>query len=160
MAMAVFPFRNIRAKATLLILVLLAATTFVSYAITVRVMNSHVTDRVIRTAESLGRSIAPPAGFLIGAQDLLGLDYMVYQVKTANTDIRSIGILGPDRDIIVHSDIKERGRKMEPAGGEILERNRGRDRYPQDFRRSRQSHRGREPDRVHEEEPRFRGAQR
>lgn len=117
-----FSFRNIRAKATLLILVLLAATTFVSYAITVRVMNSHVTDRVIRTAESLGRSIAPPAGFLIGAQDLLGLDYLVYQVKTANSDIRSIGILGPDRDIIVHSDIKERGRKMEPAEGEILKK--------------------------------------
>jgi putative nucleotidyltransferase with HDIG domain len=117
-----FSFRNIRAKATLLILVLLAATTFVSYAITVRVMNSHVTDRVIRTAESLGRSIAPPAGFLIGAQDLLGLDYLVYQVKTANSDIRSIGILGPNRDIIVHSDIKERGRKMEPAEGEILKK--------------------------------------
>ena len=117
-----FSFRNIRAKATLLILVLLAATTFVSYAITVRVMNSHVTDRVIRTAESLGRSIAPPAGFLIGAQDLLGLDYLVYQVKTANSDIRSIGILGPDRDIIVHSDIKERGRKMEPPEGEVLKK--------------------------------------
>lgn len=117
-----FSFRNIRAKATLLILVLLAATTFVSYAITVRVMNSHVTDRVIRTAESLGRSIAPPAGFLIGAQDLLGLDYLVYQVKTANSDIRSIGILGPNRDIIVHSDIKERGRKMEPPEGEVLKK--------------------------------------
>jgi putative nucleotidyltransferase with HDIG domain len=122
MRAAGFSFRNIRAKATLLILVLLAATTFVSYVITVQVMNTHVTDRVIRTAESLGRSIAPPAGFLIGAQDLLGLDYMVYQVKTANSDIKSIGILGPDRDIIVHSDIKERGRKMEPAEGEILKR--------------------------------------
>ncbi|MGA2533605.1 MAG: HD domain-containing phosphohydrolase [Candidatus Aminicenantales bacterium] len=118
--MAVFPFMNIRAKATLLILVLLAATTLVSYVITVRIMNNHIADRVIQTAESLGRSIAPSAGFLMGAKDLLGLDYMVYQIRKTNPDIKGIGILGPDRDIIVHSDIKERGRKMEPAGGELL----------------------------------------
>jgi len=111
---------NIRAKATLLILVLLAATTLVSYVITVRIMNNHIADRVIQTAESLGRSIAPSAGFLMGAKDLLGLDYMVYQIRKTNPDIKGIGILGPDRDIIVHSDIKERGRKMEPAGGELL----------------------------------------
>jgi len=113
-------FRNIRAKTTLLILFLLTATTFTSYIITIRIMNNHIADKVIRTAESLGRSIAPSAGFLIGAQDLLGLDYMVYQIRKTNPDIKSIGILGPRRDIIVHSEIKERGRKMEPAGGEVL----------------------------------------
>jgi len=113
-------FRNIRAKATLLILFLLTATTFMSYVITIRVMNSNITDKIIRTAESLGRSIAPPAGFLMGAQDLLGLDYMVYQIRKTNPDIKSIGILGPGREIIVHSDIKERGRKMELAAGEVL----------------------------------------
>lgn len=118
--MTVHSFRNIRAKATLLILVLLAATTFVSYIITVRIMNNHIADKVIRTAESLGRSIAPSAGFLMGAKDLLGLDYMVYQIRKTNPDIKGIGILGPDRDIVVHSDIKERGRKMEPARGEVL----------------------------------------
>jgi putative nucleotidyltransferase with HDIG domain len=118
--MAAISFRNIRAKATLLILFLLTATTFMSYVITIRIMNSHVTDKIIRTAESLGRSIAPSAGFLIGAQDLLGLDYMVYQIRKTNPDIKSIGILGPGRDIIVHSDIKERGRKMEPSGGEVF----------------------------------------
>ncbi len=117
-----FSFRNIRAKATLLILILLMATTFLSYVITVRIMSSHVTDKIIQTAESLGRSIAPSAGFLMGANDLLGLDYMVYQIKKTNPDIKSIGVLSPERDIIVHSDIKERGRKLEPAGGEILER--------------------------------------
>jgi putative nucleotidyltransferase with HDIG domain len=120
--MAHFSFRNIRVKTTLLILFLLTATTFASYLITVRIMNTHVTDKIIRTAESLGRSLAPSAGFLIGAQDLLGLDYMVYQIRKANPDIKSIGILGPDGDIIVHSDIKERGRKMESASGEILRR--------------------------------------
>jgi putative nucleotidyltransferase with HDIG domain len=113
-------FRHIRAKATLLILFLLTVTTLISYVITVRIMNNSITDKVIRTAESLGRSVAPSAGFLISAQDLLGLDYMVYEIRKTNPDIRSIGILDTKRDIVVHSDIKERGRKMEPAGGEIL----------------------------------------
>ena len=120
--MASYSFQNIRAKATLLILVLLAATTFLSYVITIRIMSSHVADKIIRTAETLGRSIAPSAGFLMGAHDLLGLDYMVFQIRKTNPDIKSIGVLGPERDIIVHSDIKERGRKLEPAQGEILER--------------------------------------
>jgi len=85
-------------------------------------MDRSVTDKIVRTAESLGRSIAPSAGFLMGAQDLLGLDYMVFQIRNANPDIRSIGVLGPERDIIVHSDIKERGRRIEPAQGEVLEK--------------------------------------
>jgi HD-GYP domain-containing protein (c-di-GMP phosphodiesterase class II) len=119
--MAHLSLRNIRAKATLLILILLAATTFLSYVITIRIMSSHVTEKIIRTAETLGRSIAPSAGFLMGAQDLLGLDYMVFQIRNANPDIKSIGVLGPERDIIVHSDIKERGRKLAPAQGEVLD---------------------------------------
>src|SRR4030043_2439802 len=119
--MASFSFINIRSKATLLILFLLTATTFLSYVITTRIMSSHVADKIIRTAESLGRSIAPSAGFFMGAHDLLGLDYMVFQIKKTNPDTKSIGVLGPERDIIVHSDIKERGRKMEPAQGEALE---------------------------------------
>ncbi len=90
--------------------------------ITNRIMRSYVTDKIIRTAESLGRSIAPSAGFLMGAKDLLGLDYMVFQIRKTNPDIRSIGVLGPERDIIVHSDIKERSRRMEPAKGEVLVR--------------------------------------
>jgi putative nucleotidyltransferase with HDIG domain len=113
-------FRNIRAKATLLILFLLTATTFMSYVVTVRIMNNYVTDKVIRTTESLGRSVAPSAGFLMSAQDLLGLDYMVYQIGNTNPDIKSISVLDPKRTIVVHNDIKERGRKMEAKGGEIL----------------------------------------
>ena len=113
---------DIRTKTAFLILVLLAATTFASYAITVRIMDQHVTDKIIRTAESLGRSLAPAAGFLMGAQDLLGLDYMVFQVKKTNPDIRSVGVLGPGRAVIVHSDIKERGRIMEAPPGEVLKK--------------------------------------
>jgi putative nucleotidyltransferase with HDIG domain len=115
-------FRNIRTKATILILALLTATVFVSYVISVQIMNSQVTDKILRTAESLGRSIATAAGFLIGAQDLLGLDYLVFQIKQTNPDIMSIAVLGPERKILVHSDIKERGEKLEPVDGIFLKR--------------------------------------
>jgi len=118
--MALLSFLNIRAKATLLILLLLTATTLLSYIITARIITNHVTDGIIRTAESLGRSIAPSAGFLLGGKDLLGLDYMVFQIRKMNPDIKAVGLLGPEREIIVHSDIKERGRKLEPGGGEVL----------------------------------------
>jgi putative nucleotidyltransferase with HDIG domain len=124
-SMMTFSFRNIRVKTTLLILILLTATMLASYILTIRIMNVHVTDKIIRTAESLGRSIAPSAGFLLGAQDLLGLDYMVFQIKRANSDINSIGVLGPERDVIVHSNIRERGRRLAPPEGEVL--NKGED---------------------------------
>ncbi len=113
---------SIRAKTTALIVVLLVATTLVSYFLTVRIMNAQVTDKIIRTVESLGRSVAPAAGFLIGAKDLLGLDYMVFQIKAKNPDVKSIGVLGPGRTVLVHSDIKERGRTVEPAAGVVLKR--------------------------------------
>jgi putative nucleotidyltransferase with HDIG domain len=118
--MAVSSFWNIRTKTTLLILILLAGTTVTSYFITVRIMNNHISDKIIRTAESLSRSIAPAVGFMISAQDLLGLDYMIFQIKSRNPDIKSVGVLGPGRTVIVHSDIKERGQKIERPEGEVL----------------------------------------
>lgn len=113
---------NIRTKAAVLILALLAVTIFVSYVIAVRVMNAQVTEKVLRTAESLGRSISSAAGFLISAHDLLGLDHLAYQIKTANPDIMSIAVLGLDRKIIVHSNIKEKGGTLEPGPGTFLDR--------------------------------------
>ncbi len=118
-----FPsFKNIRAKTTLLILVLLAATTLVSYLITDYSMNRQVTEKILRAAETLGRGIAPTAGFLMSSKDLLGLDNLVFRIKQTNSDIRSIGVLGPDRKILVHSDIKEGGGRMPEATGEVLGR--------------------------------------
>ena len=113
-------FRNIRTKSTVLILALLAVTVFVSYIITIRIMDSQVTDKVLRTAESLGQTVASSAGFLIGAQDLLGLDYLVSQIKKTNPDILSVAILDLGRRILVHSDMNEKGRTLDPVEGTLL----------------------------------------
>ncbi len=113
--------RGIRAKATLLVLLLLTLTMLISYFITVRIMNNHILGEIIKRAESLDRGIASSAGYNLTSQDLLGLDNMVYKIKTSNPDIEYIAILGPERNIIVHSDIKNAGGLMAPSKGRVLE---------------------------------------
>lgn len=116
------PFKTIRVKATLYVLLLLAGTIVVSSFITLRIMNNHIRGEIIRRAESLGRSIASAAGYNLILQDLLALDNMVYKIKDTNPDITSIAILGSDKKVIVHSDAGRAGAKMEPAEGRLVDR--------------------------------------
>ncbi len=111
---------TIRAKASLYVVILLAATTSVSSIITLRIMNGRILEEIIRKAESLNRSIASAAGYNLLAEDLLGLDNMVYKIRRTNPDINFIAILGPERDVIVHSDIRKAEGTIEPARGKIL----------------------------------------
>ncbi len=121
--MRIFPsFRSIRAKAALLVLLLITATTVVAYLITVRIMNTHITGEIVLRAESLSRSIASASGYSLSANDLLGLDNMVFKIKAANPDIERIAVLGPGRNIIVHSDIRKAGGRLERAAGSVFKR--------------------------------------
>lgn len=115
-------FRNIRAKATLYVLLLLAATTAFSSVITLRIMNSHILQEIMRKAESLSRSVASTAGYNLLSEDLLGLDNMVFKIRRSNPDINFIAILGPEREVIVHSDIRKAEGTIEPARGRLLKR--------------------------------------
>jgi len=114
------PFKSIRAKAALLVFLLTAATTVVSYLITVQIMNTHITDEIIKRAESLSRSIASVAGFNILDKNLLGLDNMVFKIKSLNPDIERIAILGLEGNIIVDSDIRQAGGTFTRAEGAVL----------------------------------------
>jgi putative nucleotidyltransferase with HDIG domain len=113
-------FKGIRVKATLYVLLLLAGTVLVSYAITIRILNDHVRGEIVKRAESLSRSIAAAAGYDVILKDLLALDNMVFKIKESNPDITSIAILGPDRTIIVHSEAGRAGAKLAPAAGPIV----------------------------------------
>jgi putative nucleotidyltransferase with HDIG domain len=114
------PFRDIRAKATLYVLTLLAATVCVAYAITIRILNDHVRQEIVKRAESLDRSIASSAGYNLILKDLLALDNMVFKIKESNPDIKSIAILGPDRTVVVHSEAGRAGSKLEPLAGQLV----------------------------------------
>jgi putative nucleotidyltransferase with HDIG domain len=115
-------FKTIRAKATLFVLLLLSGTVVSSYVITLRIMNSHIRGEIIKRAESLSRSLASAAGYNLILQDLLALDNLIYKVKETNPDIMSIAILGPDKKVIVHSDARKAGTKMEPSEGQLIDR--------------------------------------
>jgi putative nucleotidyltransferase with HDIG domain len=118
-----FPsFKGIGAKAALLVLLLIAGTIVASYAVTVRIMNNHVKEEIIKRAESLSRSIASAAGYNLILADLLALDNMVYKIKDSNPDIMAVAILGPDKRIIVHSASGRAGTRLEPSRGLLVNR--------------------------------------
>jgi putative nucleotidyltransferase with HDIG domain len=114
--------KSIRTKVSLYVLLLLAATVVVSYAISLRIMNGHVREEIVKRAESLGRSIASAAGYNLILKDLLALDNMVFKIKESNPDITSIAILDLERNVVVHSDTARTGTQAGLAGGRVITR--------------------------------------
>jgi HD-GYP domain-containing protein (c-di-GMP phosphodiesterase class II) len=119
------PFKKIRVKASLFVLLLLVSTSLVFYIITVRIMNQHIQNEVIKRAEALSRSMASTAGYSLLSQDLPGLDNIVYKNKTSNQDIEYIAIVNPAREILVHSEIKKTGEIFRPAEGPLFQKSEG-----------------------------------
>jgi putative nucleotidyltransferase with HDIG domain len=114
--------KSIRTKVSLYVLLLLAATVVVSYGISLRIMNGHVREEIVKRAESLGRSIASAAGYNLILKDLLALDNMVFKIKESNPDITSIAILDLERKVVVHSDTARTGTQAELSGGRVITR--------------------------------------
>ncbi len=113
-------FQRIRVKASLFVLLLLVSTTLIFYLVTVRFVNNRVLDELIKRVESLSRSIASTAGYNLLSQDLLGLDNIVFRIKSSNPDIESIALVNTESRIIVHSDIQKSGEPFTPAEGIVF----------------------------------------
>jgi putative nucleotidyltransferase with HDIG domain len=116
------PFKKIRVKAALFVLLLLVSVTAGLYLITQRVMNERILGEVVRRAESLGRGMASAAGFSMISRDLLGLDNLVYQIKSSNPDIEYIAITGKNGEILVHNEISRAGEMFRAAAGRVVRR--------------------------------------
>lgn len=114
------PFKNIRVKTSVFVLMLLIFTTLVSYAVTARIMRDHIINEVIKRAESLSRSIASTAGYSSFSQDILGMDTIVFKVKNSNQDVESIAIVDPQSEVLVHSDVNKIGETYRYSEGRIL----------------------------------------
>ena len=114
------PFKKIRVKASLFVLLLLVSTTLAFSLITLRIMNRRVLDEVIKRAETLCRGTASTAGYTLISQDLLGLDNIVYRIKASSPDIVYMAIVNLDGKILVHSDTKRTGEPFRPAAGRLL----------------------------------------
>ncbi|MDH7512012.1 MAG: HD domain-containing protein [Clostridiales bacterium] len=113
-------FQKIRVKASLFVLFLLVSTTLIFYFVTVRIVNNRVLDELIKRVESLSRGIASTAGYNLLSQDLLGLDNIVFRIKSSNPDIESVALVNTDSRIIVHSDIHKSGENFTPAEGIVF----------------------------------------
>ena len=114
------PFEKIRVKASLFVLLLLISTAVVFSLITLRIMNQRIFDEVIKRAETLCRGAASTAGYALISQDLLGLDNIVFKIKSSNSDIEYMAIISLDGEILVHSDTKRTGEPFRPAAGDLL----------------------------------------
>ncbi len=114
------PFKKIRSKAALFVLLLLIVTSLGFYAITVRIMNRHILNEVLTRAESLGRSVASPAGYSLISGDLPGLDTLAFKIKETNADIEYIAITDTAGKILVHSDVQKMGELFEAAEGRVV----------------------------------------
>lgn len=110
-------FENIRAKVTIFVLLLLTAITIAAYAVMVHIMQDRVLNEVLKRAESLSRSIASVAGYNFISQDLLGLDTLVFKVKSSNQDVESVAIIDTQDKILVHSDLHKARETYVPLSG-------------------------------------------
>jgi HD-GYP domain-containing protein (c-di-GMP phosphodiesterase class II) len=119
------PFKNIRSKTALFVLLLLIITTVIFYIVTANIMKRHFIKEIITRAESLSANIAATAGFSFSSQDILGLDNIVFKIKESNPDIEYIAIVDTLMNTVVHSDIKKSGEKFEPSEGNIFKKSRG-----------------------------------
>lgn len=115
-------FKNIRTKVSLFVFLLLTFVTLIFYVVISSIVKQHIMDEVITRAESLSRSMAATAGYSFISEDILGLDNMVFKIKSSNLDIEYIAIIDNQMDILVHSDIKKLGQKFEPSEGLLFKK--------------------------------------
>jgi len=116
------PFRRIRVKASLFVILLLVLSTLAFSLVTLRTLNRRILGEVLKRAETLCRAAASTAGYALISQDLLGLDNIVYRIKSSSPDIVFLAVLSEEGEILAHSDTKKNGESYRPAAGKELER--------------------------------------
>ena len=114
--------KYIRWKVSLIVFILLIATTSVYCLITLQIMNKNIMNEILKRGEELSRSIAVSAGYNFLSKDLLGLDNIVFKIKNSNKDVEYITIIGTDKKTIVHSDINQIGKILKYSEGQILKK--------------------------------------
>jgi putative nucleotidyltransferase with HDIG domain len=112
-------------KLSLFMVTLVLITTLVFSLITLRTMDRHMVDEVMKRADVLGKSAAELATYSILSRDLLGLDTIVTKIKSANPDIEYVAIVRNSMTVLAHSDIRKRETVFIPVSGNVLKQNAG-----------------------------------
>jgi putative nucleotidyltransferase with HDIG domain len=116
------PFRKIRVKASLFVILLLVSSALAFSLVTLRTINRRILGEVMKRAETLSRAAASTAGYALISQDLLGLDNIVYRIKSSSPDIVFLAVVSEEGEILAHSDTKKTGESYRPAAGKALEK--------------------------------------
>jgi putative nucleotidyltransferase with HDIG domain len=101
-------FTSLRFKISVFIIALLLITASLFSAITLRIMNRHMMEEVIKRAESLCRSTAALVPYSMLANDVLGIDNIVTKVKEANADVEYVAVTDTSMKILAHTDVDKR----------------------------------------------------
>lgn len=116
-------FTTLRFKIAFFIVILLLITASLFSLITVETMNRHISDEVIKRAESLCKSMAALAPYSILSSDLLGIDNIVSKAKDANTDVEYVAVANAEMKILAHTDVARRGETFIPYPRDIFKKN-------------------------------------
>jgi HD-GYP domain-containing protein (c-di-GMP phosphodiesterase class II) len=116
---------SLRFKITFLVVLLLTATSFVLSLITVQIMNNYILNEILKRGESVSKSIAAAAGYSLLAKDLLGLDNLVFQAKSSNSDMPYIFIVDSAMKTIAHSETPMVGEDMSVEQGALYRHSAG-----------------------------------
>jgi len=111
---------SLRFKIAFFVVLLLTSTSFILSIITVQIMNNYIRNEIIKRGASVGKSIAASAGYNLLSQDLLGLDNLVYQAKSSNSDMLYAVIVDPDMKTVAHSDAEMIGETKSVARGRVF----------------------------------------
>lgn len=115
-----FRSASLRFKIAFFTVILLTCTSFVLCLMTVQIMNNYILGEIIKRGESVGKSIAASAGYSVLSSDLLGLDNLVYNAKSSNSDMPYVAIVDPNMKAIVHSDAPLMGETMITIPGNLV----------------------------------------
>lgn len=108
-------FQGIRFKLSVVILLLLLATTMAYSVMAVRIADNYIRREVTKRAETVGRAAAASAAYSLMANDMLGIDNVVSKTKESHLDVDYIAILNPKLKVLAHSDLKMRGTAFKAA---------------------------------------------
>ena len=111
---------SLRFKITLFVVLLLTVTSSVFCVITIHIMDNYIVNEIVKRGESLAKGVALSAGYSRLSSDLLGLDNLVYQAKTAYRDVEYVAIVNRHGTIIVHSDMRMSGRMLSAPEGRLI----------------------------------------
>ncbi len=111
---------SLRYKIALFVVLLLTVTSSIFCVITIHIMDNYLLNEIIKRGESLAKGVSLSAGYSRSSSDLLGLDNLVYQAKTAYTDVEYVAITNRQGKIIVHSDMRMSGRMLVAPEGRVI----------------------------------------